>query len=67
MRKTESVIGGCLQQPCSTASIPDAVLKVEGNVIIISDHQNTLRLNRDAAIELLKRLPKLIDELPIEI
>lgn len=50
----------------STAAVPDAILKADGDVIVISDHANTLRLNRDAAKELLKRLPGLIAKLPME-
>lgn len=48
-----------------TTGVPDAVLKIEGDSILISDHENTLLLNRNAAIELLELLPSLIAKLPI--
>lgn len=45
-------------------AVPDAVLRIEGDVILISDHENKLLLNRKAATELLNRLPGLIAALP---
>ena len=45
-------------------AVPDAVLRIEGDVILISDHENKLLLNRKAATELLARLPGLIASLP---
>ena len=45
-------------------SVPDAVLRIAGDVILISDHENKLLLNRKAATELLNRLPGLIAALP---
>jgi hypothetical protein len=51
-------------KPQTTTAVPDAVLKVEGDLIVLSDHRNTLRLTRQAALELLDLLPGLIAQLP---
>lgn len=61
---TETRTPGSLHPACSAAGVPDAVLRIEGDVILISDHENKLLLNRKAALELLERLPGLIAKLP---
>ena len=63
---TEDAIKWPNQSHPTAAGVPDAVLKVEGDVILISDHENKMLLNRKSALELLERLPGLIAKLPLD-
>lgn len=39
-------------------------IAVEGKLIVVTDGKTLMRFNRAAALELLARLPKLIEQLP---
>lgn len=56
-------ISDTVKRMAGSTNVPDAVLTILNDKILISDHGSTLLLSRKAAIELLERLPKLIAQL----